>query len=564
MTRTALVAIGGNALVLDGEPGSIPRQLERAALFAEQVADLVADGWDVVVTHGNGPQVGFILRRGELVAPEAVIEGLPDLPLWLAVADSQGGIGHMLSLAITSALEQRGLAHRAVAVLTHTEVDPQDPAFAAPTKPIGSPMSAEVARARSAEEHWSVAETTPGTYRRVVASPAPLRVVEAEQIRSLSRHAVVVAAGGGGVPVTRTERGWHSVDAVIDKDRASALLASATGIDTLVLVTGVDHVFVGWGTPDQRALAEVGADELGRHLDAGEFPAGSMGPKVESALRFLRDGGREAVITSLPRLRDALAGTAGTRVRRVGDAPAPSPAALPPSRTEQENRSMTITVPAEPFAFEFDPARTALLCIDFQRDFVEAGGFGESLGNDVSHLRRAIEPTQAVLAAFRELGSTIIHTREGHRPDLTDLFPAKRDRGNPSLRIGEEGPMGRLLVRGSHGHEIVPELAPAAGEVVLDKPGKDSFYGTDLDTILRARGIDRLVVTGVTTEVCVQSTVRAANDRGFECLVLSDCTASYFPEFHAAALAMFSAQGGIVGWVAPSSALLDAVAGSAS
>jgi nicotinamidase-related amidase len=218
-----------------------------------------------------------------------------------------------------------------------------------------------------------------------------------------------------------------------------------------------------------------------------------------------------------------------------------------------------ITVPAEPHPYAFDPDRVALLCIDFQRDFVEAEGFGESLGNDVSRLRSTIEPTRAVLTAFRERGWTVIHTREGHRPDLTDLFPAKRDRGNPSLRIGEEGPMGRLLVRGSAGHDIVPELAPQPGEVVLDKPGKGSFYATDLETILRARGITHLVVTGVTTEVCVQSTVREANDRGFESLVLSDCTGSYFPEFHASALAMFAAQGGIVGWVGTSADLLGAL-----
>ncbi len=217
-----------------------------------------------------------------------------------------------------------------------------------------------------------------------------------------------------------------------------------------------------------------------------------------------------------------------------------------------------ITVPAEPFPYSFDPASVALLCIDFQRDFVEPGGFGESLGNDVSRLRSAIEPTRAVLAAFRDRGWTVIHTREGHRPDLTDLFPAKRDRGNPSLRIGEEGPMGRLLVRGSAGHDIVPELAPQPGEVVVDKPGKGSFYATDLETILRARGITHLVVTGVTTEVCVQSTVREANDRGFESLILSDCTGSYFPEFHESALAMFRAQGAIVGWVSTSADLLAA------
>ena len=190
--------------------------------------------------------------------------------------------------------------------------------------------------------------------------------------------------------------------------------------------------------------------------------------------------------------------------------------------------------------------------------------FGESLGNDVSRLRTAIEPTQRVLAALRERDALIIHTREGHRPDLTDLFPAKRDRGNPSLRIGDEGPMGRLLVRGSAGHDIIPELAPLEGEVVLDKPGKDSFYATDLETILRARGITHLIVTGVTTEVCVQTTVRAANDRGFDCLILSDCTGSYFPEFHESALAMFSAQGGIVGWVTTSQELLTVVSSSSA
>jgi biuret amidohydrolase len=218
-----------------------------------------------------------------------------------------------------------------------------------------------------------------------------------------------------------------------------------------------------------------------------------------------------------------------------------------------------ITVHADPHPYSFPPDRVALLCIDFQRDFMEAGGFGESLGNDVSRLRTTIEPTRAVLDEFRRHGWPVIHTREGHRPDLTDLFPAKRDRGNPTLRIGDVGPMGRLLVRGSEGHGIVPELTPVEGEVVLDKPGKGSFYATDLETILRARGITHLVVTGVTTEVCVQSTVREANDRGFESLILADCTGSYFPEFHASALAMFAAQGGIVGWVGESEDLVKAV-----
>jgi carbamate kinase len=316
MNRTALVAIGGNALVLDGEPGSIPRQQERAATFAEQVADLIADGWQVLVTHGNGPQVGFILRRGELVAAEAETEGLPELPLWLAVADSQGGIGHILAVAIDSALARRGLPARAVAVLTHAAVARADPAFAAPTKPIGSPMTSAVARVVAAQG-WTVTETSAGVFRRVVPSPRPRRIVETDQIRALlGTGAVVVAAGGGGIPVLREDGGWRSVDAVIDKDRASAVLAAIAGVDTLALVTGVDQVYVGYGTPDQRALADVRAAEARSYLDAGEFPAGSMGPKVESALQFLDGGGRRAVITSLPRLRDALAGRAGTSISR--------------------------------------------------------------------------------------------------------------------------------------------------------------------------------------------------------------------------------------------------------
>jgi biuret amidohydrolase len=218
---------------------------------------------------------------------------------------------------------------------------------------------------------------------------------------------------------------------------------------------------------------------------------------------------------------------------------------------------MTLVVPAAPYAFELDPATTALVIIDMQRDFLEPGGFGSMLGNDVSLLARTIAPLQEVLAAARASGMTVIHTREGHRPDLTDAPPAKLARGNLSCGIGDPGPFGRVLVRGEHGHDIIEELAPIDGEAVLDKPGKGAFYATDLELMLRNRGITRLVVTGVTTEVCVHTTVREANDRGFECLVLSDCVGSYFPEFHEVGLKMIAAQGGIFGWVAPSAALLD-------
>jgi nicotinamidase-related amidase len=225
------------------------------------------------------------------------------------------------------------------------------------------------------------------------------------------------------------------------------------------------------------------------------------------------------------------------------------------------------TVTAEPYEFEFDPRTCALVVIDMQRDFVDPGGFGEALGNDVSLLRKAIAPTRRVLDAARARGMLVVHTREGHRPDLTDLPRSKKLRGRLKSGIGDPGPMGRILVRGEYGHDIVDELAPAPGEVVLDKPGKGSFYATDLELILRNRGIASLIVTGVTTEVCVHTTVREANDRGFECLVLSDCCGSYFPEFHEVALRMIAAQGGIFGWVASSDALLaqftvNAVAGA--
>ena len=219
---------------------------------------------------------------------------------------------------------------------------------------------------------------------------------------------------------------------------------------------------------------------------------------------------------------------------------------------------MTSSIAARPDRLDFDPRTTALVIIDMQRDFLEPGGFGELLGNDVSLLRSTIAPTRRVLGACRAAGITVIHTREGHRPDLSDCPPAKLTRNGVTF-IGTEGPMGRILVRGERGHDIVAELAPQAGEPVIDKPGKGAFYATDLEAILRSRGITTLVVCGVTTEVCVHTTVREANDRGFECVVLEDCVGSYFPEFQRVALAMFEAQGAIFAWVANSAQFLAAL-----
>jgi nicotinamidase-related amidase len=217
-------------------------------------------------------------------------------------------------------------------------------------------------------------------------------------------------------------------------------------------------------------------------------------------------------------------------------------------------------IAAQPFSYDFDLAHTALIIIDMQRDFVEPGGFGESLGNDVSRLQAIVPMVAQLIDGFRDRGLTVIHTQECHRPDLSDLPPTKRDRGNPKLRIGDAGPMGRLLVAGEPGTAIIDALAPIKGEVVIEKPGKGAFYATDLLRILDERAITHLILAGVTTEVCVQTTMREANDRGYVCLLAEDATASYFPEFKVATLAMIRAQGAIVGWTATTAEVLRGLA----
>ncbi|WP_437719912.1 cysteine hydrolase family protein [Sorangium sp. So ce861] len=217
-------------------------------------------------------------------------------------------------------------------------------------------------------------------------------------------------------------------------------------------------------------------------------------------------------------------------------------------------------IAAKPHPFRLaEPDAVALLVIDMQRDFLEPGGFGAALGNDVRRLQRIVPTVRLLLDAFRERGLTILHTKEGHRPDLSDCPPAKRNRGAPGMRIGDVGPMGRILVLGEPGNDFVPELAPAPGELVIPKPGKGAFYRTGLDARLAALGVSQLLIAGVTTEVCVQTTMREANDRGYECLLIEDATESYFPEFKAATLEMVRAQGAIVGWTAPASAVRKAL-----
>lgn len=216
-------------------------------------------------------------------------------------------------------------------------------------------------------------------------------------------------------------------------------------------------------------------------------------------------------------------------------------------------------IKARPFDFDLDRDHAALIIIDMQRDFVEPGGFGETLGNKVALLQAIIPATARLLAAFRAAGLPVIHTRECHRPDLSDCPPAKRERGKPSLRIGDPGPMGRILISGEPGADIIPELYPVEGEIVLDKPGKGAFYATPLGKLLAERKIRQLVFAGVTTEVCVQTTMREANDRGFECLLATDATESYFPEFKKSAIDMITAQGAIVGWAATVDQIVEAL-----
>jgi carbamate kinase len=312
MERSAVIAIGGNALILDGQKGSIAEQFANATETASHIATLVADGWQVVVTHGNGPQVGFILLRSELIGESS---GIPRLSLDMSVADSQGGIGHILGNALLNELGQRGLRDTVACILTHVVVDPDDQAFVEPTKPIGPSYSAEEADAKRRDEGWAMVEDSGRGYRRIVPSPHPLRIVEAEQIRALvSTGCVVIAAGGGGIPVVERGSSYEGVEAVIDKDLASALLASSLGIPLLVLSTGVERVAIHFRQRDQRFLDRLSVTEARRYLADGEFPKGSMGPKVEAAITFLERGGTEVLITSPANLEQAFAGTSGTRI----------------------------------------------------------------------------------------------------------------------------------------------------------------------------------------------------------------------------------------------------------
>ncbi|MDR3360351.1 MAG: carbamate kinase [Bifidobacteriaceae bacterium] len=305
---TVVVAVGGNSLIADSDHMSVADQAVAAQESMRRVAELAAAGWNPVVTHGNGPQVGFLLRRAELAVAE-----LPSLPLDVLVADTQGATGYLFAKALHSEFAKLGLAKETVAVVTQTVVDPADPAFASPSKPIGSFMSKDQAVERAKAHGWKVVEDSGRGWRRVVPSPRPKRIVETATIRMLSQAGLaVIAGGGGGIPVVEAPPAYQGVEAVIDKDHATALLANELEAEALLISTAVEAVAIGFNTPRQRWLGQVSVAELREHLDAGQFGAGSMAPKVEAAIAFVERGGRRAIITSPSKMTQALAGEAGT------------------------------------------------------------------------------------------------------------------------------------------------------------------------------------------------------------------------------------------------------------
>lgn len=312
MSQTALIAIGGNSLIRAGEKGTIDEQLANTRRTARAVVGLIQDGFSLVLTHGNGPQVGAALLRSERASDQVYGQSLD-----VCDATTQGEIGYLLQQSLYNELQAARLQVPVATVLTQAVVCADDPAMRHPTKPIGPFYSRGDAEQRARLLGWQVVEDAARGYRRVVPSPEPVEVVEEQVIRTLLAHGVlVIAAGGGGIPVVRTPEGLRGVEAVIDKDRVSALLATRLGVDCFIISTDADRVYVDYRKPTQRPLARVTASELQAHYAAGQFPPGNMGPKIESALRFLKNGGKEVIVTSYEHLRAAAHGEAGTHIVR--------------------------------------------------------------------------------------------------------------------------------------------------------------------------------------------------------------------------------------------------------
>lgn len=310
--KLAVIAIGGNSLILDDKP-ALPDQYQAVVATVKHIVDVIQEGWRVLVTHGNGPQVGYLLLRSEMANRHA---GLHFLPLLNCVADTQGNIGFMIQQALGNELLRRGLTPKTATVVTQVEVDPRDPKFQDPDKFIGGFYeNGEAEKIRRENPTWILKEDSNRGVRRVVPSPKPVRVVEMDAIRSMLDDGYhVIGGGGGGIPVVWRDDGYRGVDAVIDKDLTSRLIATALNADLLVISTGVDNVSINFGTPQQERLTKIGVDALQKHMDEGQFPKGSMGPKIQAAIEFIRQGGKEVVITSPGNLGKAISEGAGTHI----------------------------------------------------------------------------------------------------------------------------------------------------------------------------------------------------------------------------------------------------------
>lgn len=308
LKEKVVIAIGGNSLLLPGMNMTVANQRNAVWETAFSVASIAADGYRVIISHGNGPQVGLVMRRSELAKPE-----IAETTLDYAVAETQGGIGYQLQQALQDELAKRGIHEMVLTVVTQCEVSSADPGFKNPTKPIGSFMDKDTAMKMKQLMGWNVVEDSGRGWRRVVASPWPKSIIEAEAIKFLvENNAIVIACGGGGIPVVKSAEGLAGIEAVIDKDRASAVLALEVKADILLISTAVPKVYINFGKPDQKALDVVNLETAERYMAEGHFAKGSMGPKVEAAVHFIRNGGKKAVITDPGHIKKALAGEAGT------------------------------------------------------------------------------------------------------------------------------------------------------------------------------------------------------------------------------------------------------------
>ncbi|MCD8141199.1 MAG: carbamate kinase [Planctomycetaceae bacterium] len=310
--KLAVIAIGGNSLIVDNKP-ALPDQYKAVVATVKHIVDVIEQGWRVLVTHGNGPQVGYLLLRSEMALRHA---GLHPLPLLNCVADTQGNNGFMIQQALGNELRRRGLADKTATIVTQVEIDPNDPKFQDPDKFVGGFYSAEeVEKIRVENPTWIMKEDSNRGYRRVVPSPKPVKIIEMEALRIMLDNGYnVVVGGGGGIPVIWSGDGYLGVDAVIDKDLTSRLIANSLGADLFVISTGVDTVSINFGTPQQEALTMVDVDTLQKHMDDGQFPKGSMGPKIQAASDFIRQGGKEVIITSPDNLGKAICEGAGTHI----------------------------------------------------------------------------------------------------------------------------------------------------------------------------------------------------------------------------------------------------------